>query len=409
MKLRALSSVYGRIEVIALAVGGEITASKFKRKYSNFIRAFSDRTKIVVLGKVKKNTDAQNEEIGINEVLDEALIDKDSYLVLIDANHPEQDEDLGKWIEDPFSVLESPTGMVTLLEPFYFKHKHNQLIAEQLSNGFDTLIKSTELEIEGGNILVGDDYVIIGKDLLYKNLSPEASSSKPDSPLFLKEKGKIEAKIRADYGVNFVIWAGSDEPLPNPLNLARNEDSNRQPLFHIDLYLTLGGRSSDLQKQGDEVIFVAKLILTKAMYKHYAPDLEFKKDSRFFYLEQLQAQLNEAAKFFDEYGKTEMGPRFHVVRIPMQVIFPQDENEKPIIRSFNNCLTEWYYGIRRAYLPSFGLHQENEDEPCLECQAAAKFEGRGFRVEFVEASFRKFAKENGSLNCMTKVLKRSKQ
>lgn len=404
MKQRAISSVYGRIEELAIAMKGEVNERLVARSFTKMFQAFNDRTRIVVLGKFSE--DLRNDpEQAIKAVLKNCYIDDRHGVVLVDACHPQQTGALTDWIEDPFVVLQSTDGNVTLLEPFLFEQTKGHLMAEQFSNGLSTLIRSTRFHLEGGNILVGDDFAVVGKDLLMRNMVAFRSNHKSDQEAELW----IGEKFRELLGVNYIIWCGLESPTLNKLGLSIGKEA-MQPLFHIDLFVTLGGKSRGPGREGDELVFVAQIDTDGKRVDKYVKGLpRNEQDKRWSYLKTLAKQLDEIKDLFEHYHENNFGPRFHVVRIPIQIEFPP-EGEKPLVLSYNNCLVEYYDGIRRAYLPDFEIpeHKGSDCGGCARCFTHNKFQGLGFRITWVEASFHSKAKEHGALNCMTKVLKRSK-
>ncbi len=74
------------------------------------------------------------------------------------------------WARDPFLVRETTTAASSLVEPIEFHRAADALLADILDDGLDVDIVQSPLAIEGGNILVGEDYVVVGGDTLFRTL-----------------------------------------------------------------------------------------------------------------------------------------------------------------------------------------------------------------------------------------------
>ena len=391
MKMKATSSVYGKIEEILIAIEGEkegLKAEDIKKQFGLVISAFRDRQEIVCLGNFAEG-ESVTQALGAH---------------LLKPVCTEYGEQHDEWVQDPFCVLSGPEGVTTLLEPYFFEKINNRFLAEQLSHGHGTLIRSTRFHLEGGNILVGDDYMLVGMDCAEEN-RVKVFGGKID----LEEAcEKLTKDFRELFGVNYVIWIGSKSPLTNPLKMPMGPHL-LQPIFHIDMFLTLGGKSNSEKHQGDELVFVADIHFNPSEVNPY-DDVKGheENDPRFVHLNEFKNSLDETARYLEEYHLNQPGPQFHVKRLPMQVIL--SEQEETTVYSYNNCLVEYYHGIRRAYLPQFRLLEHNGENPrceCSHCRARKAFEGLGFRVTFVDDTFDQRAKLRGGLHCITKVLRRS--
>jgi len=396
---RAVSSVYGPIQELAIAMKGEIDPEIVAHHYSKFLQSFSHRTEVVVLGKFSGDfleslpnpyNRSIRKVIGGHNVL---MVDALQYKVNAQVNT--------RWIEDPFIVLEMLDDRVALLEPF---DSRQMQVAGQLSNAYGAFIKSTDLKLEGGNMLVGDDYVLIGKDQLVANLELVGVDSAHSYSVL---KQNLEDRLRDLLGIKRIIWVGNYTCLRNMLALP-GPNFSWQPLFHLDMFLTLGGRSSAQDYQGDEMIFVAELKLEpKDLESYVQGDLgEEGEDGRWKPLRLFKDRLDEVARFFEDHHHHDPGPRFHVERFPIRVKLCQ--NRPTVIHSFNNCLVEWYDGFRRIYLPQYDVVGNCEGKSSLQCWTESLLSDLGYRVTWVDGSFSAYAKDNGALNCMAKVLKRGR-
>jgi hypothetical protein len=166
------------------------------------------------------------------------------------------------WSEDAFvgarNVLD---GSTQLLEPFIFSRRGDSLVANLVED--ETLIKArpTPLIFQGGNCLVGDDFWLLGEDYFMDTL--ELLRSK-DSPVAMPTGSQatevdVEALFNAylDNKRKLIRVGDGAEIVPDPetryairegdaffLDFAYRGVGYWQPIFHIDMFITLVGRVS---------------------------------------------------------------------------------------------------------------------------------------------------------------------
>ncbi|MEX2284820.1 MAG: hypothetical protein WEE89_20195 [Gemmatimonadota bacterium] len=189
-------------------------------------------------------------------------------------------------------------------------------------------------------------------------------------------------------------------PIPDPRSAIRDPQSairNRtvrvcvpglpQPVFHIDLYVTLAGVHP---ATGRPLALVGSI--------RQALALVGEEDSA----DDTDAGLNAVADYLVTAGYT-------VERLPL-LPFINPQMKKPAHFSYNNCLVEiWRDAVgstrRRVTLPVYG----NEGGPldALDRAAAGIWEGLGFEVKAARGEFALVAELYGSVRCMTKVLERA--
>ncbi len=208
--LRALSSIYGKIGQILLSFPGkqgEIKASMVTRRYEGMFKAFGDRVDFVVMG----NFGPEKEKI-------EKALEKKGYSpTLIDTpwgaknlGQAEGVEASGEFIADPFVVMVSPSGDPIVLEQYWDQAHKNAFLAEQYADAMRVPIMPTRYAIEGGNILVGDDYALVGRNLLARNHRLHHPDLSPEDAIL-----KIEGDFCRTLGVRDVYFIGGDEPIPS--------------------------------------------------------------------------------------------------------------------------------------------------------------------------------------------------
>jgi len=158
------------------------------------------------------------------------------------------------------------------------------------------------------------------------------------------------------------------------------------------LYLTLAGRNN----AGDEIVLLAEINIP-SVGKHLTR-------AQREVLEELNTSLQAVGDQLKQISEEEFGPKFAIEKIPMSGKFVQqaDGSERFIPYSYNNAQVEWWHGISRIYLPRYPGKVD------LENRLRENLPGLGFgRLTFIDYEFDSYAEQNGSLHCLTKVLRRT--
>ncbi|MCP5119387.1 MAG: hypothetical protein GY953_51960, partial [bacterium] len=129
------------------------------------------------------------------------------------------------WAQDGYCCLQSDDGRTVLLEPLAFNRGGDHFVAEQVAAETNMEAEVTKYYIEGGNILAGDNYLLVGKDYLEYNQQQTGES-----------EAELTQSFRDLFGVEHVIWLGLDQAVQFPIYVY---EGRYQPIFHIDMYITL--------------------------------------------------------------------------------------------------------------------------------------------------------------------------
>ena len=380
--MRPVSSVYGRIERLLLALPGSSPiisdVAELRRRYQGILATFTPQVEIYILGRYSP---------GLQQQVDEAF--PGCTIRLLEADHKGEHESSttglypyhSYWVQDPFVVLESACGPV-FLEPYYYEKREDRWIAEQVSSQTDATIKSTPLDIQGGNILIGDDYALVGPDLI-ERVVERTGDRKQARDLLARTLGL--KKVGSPY-------LNSKSRIGGPV---KKGDTGFQPLYHLDLYITLGGKN----KAADEVVFVAEL-----------PGwLMQKLDLANLHLHELSQALDETCAWFRQDAPSETGRKWTVYRVPIVPHKSKDILGNPVyfFHSFNNSHMEQYGDVRKAYLPKFHADERQDFDPSSpEHMAQDAYKDAGFHVTWVDNGFAQKATKLGALHCISSILKR---
>jgi hypothetical protein len=306
------------------------------------------------------------------------------------------------WAEDGY-VTVADTGhdpaRTFLVEPFMFPRYGDGLIADLVAEATDLQSTQVPLYFQGGNVLVGDDFLLIGTDYLVRTLE----TWRENEPVLLGE-GSPSANARRLFTATFdpgrrLHFVGLTRPIPDDLLAPRpfRQDGERwveevgagagslQPVFHIDMFLSLAGRDP---ASGRYRVLVGSPTEAAAILGEPVPD------------HALPRAFDEIARRLERLG-------FEVVRTPLPrtyVDYPEERLRVWYFATSNNCLVEITEGSRRVWLPTYGhgpwAHLQATDEA-----NRAVWEGLGFEVVQL-GDYHRFAQNFGALHCIKKYLDR---
>jgi hypothetical protein len=307
--------------------------------------------------------------------------------------------DITVWAEDPYTIADDlTTRKKYFIEPHSFPRWGDGFIGYFASRKLNWNRIKTPFYFEGGNMLVGDDFFLIGADY------PLESIGHTSKMLNIKE-GEPETdfltRIYNEYldCTRKLIYVGSTLPVPSndtkkteingeeweEIFFQNNEGGTVQPLFHIDMFITLAGRASNGKYRilvGDPRL--AAEILDLDILKYGIPEL------------------------FDDVAQGLINNGFEVIRLPLPVIYLDEPEKKKrfwYFTTYNNCLVEIIdENNKTIWLPTYGYGEwkilKKTDEKAREI-----FEKIGFKVIML-TDYHPLAEGSGSLHCIKKYLER---
>ena len=305
------------------------------------------------------------------------------------------------WAEDGYvAVADVGTDppRTFLVEPFSFPRYGDGLIAELVAEATDVQSTQVPLYFQGGNVLSGDDFILIGADYLtntldtWRQYDPVVGGQ---GPLAQQVADLFVRSFGADHELHFV---GLRRPIPADLLAPRRfrqdgedwtEDvgagaGSLQPIFHIDMFLSMAGRAPD----GRYRVLVGSPQAAAGILGQPVPD-------------------HALAPAFDEIARRLSGLGFEVIRTPLPrvyVDYPGDRLRQWYFATSNNCLVEITDDSKRVWLPTYG----HGPWSALEATDRANrdiWEGLGFEVVAL-GDYHPFAQNLGALHCIKKYLAR---
>jgi hypothetical protein len=361
-----------------------------------------------------------------------------------EAGHPPENVELvpmpdfvqlTDWAEDGYvSLKDASDGSGYLMEPWEFLRSGDALIADAVEEHTDVAASSAPLIFQGGNCLVGDDFWMMGADYFADTLDLLHGGRPP----VMAPPGEDEQEFARSLFSKYVdaerelILVGTPKPIPLRqwvgehrdgtflLHRAADGAGTYQPIFHIDMFVTLIGRNDagafevlvgDPRLADDRLKTKSPFALAE-VYDAIARGFE----ARGFAVGRNPLVHRETA------GKTYSWDQLRQFALQQ----PPDEAmllalgelakagataDTPVeLRNWhhitwNNCLVENSPEVgKHVYIPSFGLG-DNDDLAPLDADMQKLWETRGFEVHAL-ADFNAFAARQGVVHCIKKYVTR---
>jgi hypothetical protein len=307
------------------------------------------------------------------------------------------------WAEDPYVVVEDVGSTPTrpfLVEPFAFPRAGDSVVADLVAEATELQSTQSPLFFQGGNVLIGDDFVLIGVDYLFETLDTflryRPVLGMPDDPgeaqLFIVDLFRQTFDPNRD-----LYFAGTRLGVPKvekrPVIIDGEQwtevfhagTGHHQPIFHIDMFVSLAGRSPS----GRYRLLVGSPALADDVLGR----------------PQLPHALSE---IFDDVARQLEAQGFEIVRNPL----PLTNVDDPVLKerswyfaTSNNCLVQIDDVTgNHVWLPTYG-HGAWSDLTVTDEANRAVWEELGFTVHQL-ADFNVFAQNLGSVHCIKKYLRR---
>lgn len=337
------------------------------------------------------------------------------------------------WAEDAYVALtDASDGSAYLVEPWEFLRAGDALIADAVEEHTDLQAAQSPLIFQGGNCLVGDDFWFLGTDYFADTVALLRSGR---TPVTVPDPAGLDDFVRRlfrDYldAERELTLIGTRRPIAVAGFRGRREDDaffldlpsggagDFQPIFHIDMFVTLVGRGDagftvlvGDPAQADELLGTTSPYALREVYDSIAADLtaagfDVRRNplvhrgtpGQVLSLADLRAigeQEGDAA-LLGAVG--ELAAAGAGAGTPVMV---RDWHHI----TWNNCLVENSASAgRHVYLPTFG-HGEHADLGVIDEHMSRLWEGLGFAVHPL-GDFNSFARRLGVVHCVKKYLRR---
>jgi hypothetical protein len=419
-----ISSWEGTIDTLLLAFPSYGVASKeLSAGYKSVINALRQGTRFVVVHHASREAEVQK--------------------WFQAADHPDENVtfvalpdyvSFTDWAEDGYvALLDAADDTAYLMEPWEFPRAGDALIAESVQEHVSLRSAQAPLIFQGGNCLIGDTFWLLGKDYFADSVALLAGASPPVEAPEGTTPDAFVTQLFGDYvdAERELIVVGTNRPIPvNPFYGTREGDEyyvdiagdgagTYQPIFHIDMFITLVGRNPQGAFEvlvgspalGDELLgtrspfalndvydTLAGQLADRGMEVQRNPLVHRPTQGRSFTL----AQLREIA---GQPGNEAIGQAV----AELQAAGAAEETTVQVRTwhhvTWNNCLVENSATVGpNVYLPTFG-HRPNTDLRVIDEAMKSLWEDRGFTVHLL-GDFNAFASRQGVVHCIKKYLGR---
>ncbi len=436
---RLVSNAEGKISKILMTYPSyERGQTMYKDYLSDLLKALPDTDFYIFSEAIKNEKDISVKTLDLNKPLD--LMAFDLYFLKVNAPNPKRKihflhanylANISFWVEDPFVIRSikdksGNTQSIYLVEPYHFMRAGDEEIADIIDKlpEYDN-VKLNQIRaglyFQGGNMLVGDKFVFLGKDYVHCT-SNYLKICRPDwnKDQYLcnsTQKDATEIEYLYQYALDCerqAIILGSEEmykpslnhiEIDNALHVFHYGSGRFQPFYHIDLFITLVGRLTD---DGPYHILVAQ--------PYNVSDRSYPALNK-VYFDPLRDRLDEIAIQIENIVLNGKANYFKVVRNPLPVTRIRNTDNDYLWRplSYNNCLVENTKDKKVVYMPTYGtgLKKELDEgitnikwlEPFDEWMAWIWEEQLCFKVKRLR-NYMPLMVNGGAVNCITKFLER---
>ena len=383
-----LASAHGRIDLILLCYPAGSTDTTFLQDlFARFIHSFPHSSFAVLTQRA-----AQHEVRAF--VAKAGATRRTKILIAPDF------ADFTIWCEDPFQVArdaDNPSGPPFLLKPYTFVRGGDDMVADCIANQLDFQHAQLPLIWQGGNVLTGDSFVLVGTDYL----AASATLLSPTNPtLTIVQTPSHESAVNAARALfsatmdttREFIFVGTKLDLPALTNVSDGVTTQTlfdgvgptQPIFHLDMFVSLMGR----QPGGKYRIAVGSpKMADQILGRRQLPQA-------------LDAQFDDLAERLARH------PDLEVVRSPL-----------PLESTLNGNEWTWYYATacnniveivdekhKTVWLPQYGFGDKAYLKP-IDDYHEKLWRDHGFKVVGL-GDYNEVAACFGAAHCLKKILKR---
>ena len=391
-KPKILSSAHGPLRHLLLAypssAGGD---DVYRDVFLDLFAKLPARTELTIVTHPSALADVQQAVDQLRTESATTLIEAPDYL------------EFTVWAEDPYVVVDdvgASEQKTFLVEPLEFPRYGDSAVADLVAEA--TPIQSTQapLYFQGGNVLIGDDFVLIGIDYLLNTRSvfqeQHPVRNVPSDPSKLDQfvRDLFRQTFDPDRELHFV---GTRHRVPEettrPTRVGGKKwtevvyagTGTRQPIFHIDMFISLAGRADSGRYR---VLVGSPAAADRILGRRSLPHA-------------LDPIFDDVARNLGRMG-------YDVVRNPLPLVYVDDPSERQRMWYFatsNNCLVE-IDDDRSVWIPTYG-HEPWPELAATDDANREIWEGLGFTVHQL-ADFHPFAQNLGSVHCIKKYLGRGR-
>ena len=412
------SSYAGSIDSILFAFPRYATRAALGAGYKSVIAALRHGTKFVVVhaASLRPEIDAWFTAAG-HPIGNVTFVELPDYVNFTD------------WAEDGYVSLADTNGVSFLMEPWEFPRSGDTLIAEAVQSVTGIKTGQAPLIFQGGNCLIGDDFWLLGKDYFADSIRLAGEQGGPVSV----PQGTAPDAFVAQLFSEFVdtdrrlIVVGTNRPIPLRsfygtregsryfLDIVSDGAGTFQPIFHIDMLITLVGKGA-----GAFEVFVGSPALADSLLGRSSPfalaDVydtiaeQLRREGFTVHRNPLVHQPTEGRRFtVDELRDLAQQPGNDDLGAAVDELRAAGASTAVTARSWhhitwNNCLVENSSAAgRHVYMPTYGGGRA--ELKSIDDEMKRLWTNLNFTVHPL-ADFNAFAERQGVVHCIKRYLRR---
>jgi len=285
-----------------------------------------------------------------------------------------------------------------MVQPHSNRRSGDELASYHAARQFGWHRVKVPVYFEGGNVLVGDDFFLLGADYAVHTFQYMGDLMPEKGPHLKKSMTELYQQYldreRILYLIGTTLQLPAEMRRPFKLNgedweevlYPKNGEGTVQPIFHIDMFVTLAGRNEN----GKYQVLVGDPRMASELLGNSYADLT-------------------TPEAFDEVAELLTRLKFEVIRNPLPLVYVDDAQErvrKWYYASYNNALVEVKSAQEKTvWLPTYG-HGSWQELQRTDKRNKEIWEQLGFKVSMLE-DFHPFAAFSGAAHCIKKYVERS--
>ena len=303
------------------------------------------------------------------------------------------------WAEDDFEmVMDKADNSLHMVQPHSNRRTGDENAAFHTSKVFGWPRVKVPVYFEGGNLLVGDNFFLLGADYAVDTYLDMNSTLEPES---MDHLNRVISELFRKYldRERKLFMVGSTVQIPavkkeklmidgeewSEKYYSHNAEGTVQPIFHIDMFITLAGRN----QEGRYQLLVGDPRMAAKLLEH-----------------EFMTRLNPDA--FDDIANTLSKLGFDVIRNPLPLVHiddPEKKLRKWYYATYNNALVEIKStDDKTVWLPTYG-HGNWEKLKRTDEENKRIWQELGFKVVFL-TDYHPFVEFSGSVHCIKKYVQR---
>jgi hypothetical protein len=410
---RLISSFQGTIKKILLALPeGLASDPQLNQGYRSVVQALRPGTQFIVVHN-RSHLDPIRQWFADAGHSDQnvVLIPLDDYVQFTD------------WAEDAYVALyDEADGSSYLMEPWEFPRAGDALIADAVEEYSNISASQAPLIFQGGNCLIGDDFWFLGRDYMADTIRLFEGERPPVKPPADTSQLDFARQLFSDYvdKKRKLILIGTEEPIALRsaygakkgarffIDLPAGGVGTYQPIFHIDMFITLVGR----RNRDKFTVQVGDPSLGEKLTGEIADDLE---QQGFDVLRNPLVHSGQETQRFSYADLVDMSrqPDGDWIVEAVKDLSRLGATDNTVVAArvwhhitWNNCLVEADSSDgSHVYLPTFG-HDPTRKLRVLDDAMKSIWQDEFRFTTHMLGDFNKFAERQGVVYCIKKYLVR---